>query len=97
MTQESDGLAPESGEELERAILALLARRRTGATICPSEAARAVDPAGWREHMDEARSAAARLAARGAIEVTQGGRPVDPRRARGPIRLRRAAVRADGA
>jgi Protein of unknown function (DUF3253) len=31
---------------LERAIESLLADRRAGASICPSEAARAVDPEG---------------------------------------------------
>jgi hypothetical protein len=77
--------------ELEAAILGLLARRAAGATICPSEAARAV--AGdddWRELMEPARAAARRLVAAGRIEITQGGRVVDPSTARGPIRLRRA-------
>jgi hypothetical protein len=38
--------------------------------------------------MDAARAAAAELTDEGAIEVTQQGRTVDPRTARGPIRLR---------
>ncbi len=33
---------PPPGPALERAVLALLAARAPGATICPSEAARAV-------------------------------------------------------
>ena len=74
---------------LERAIDALLDRRATGATICPSEAARAVDADGWRELMPLARAAAGRLAARGVAEVTQGGEVVDVRTAHGPVRLRR--------
>jgi hypothetical protein len=74
---------------LERAIGALLDARRPGATICPSEAARAVAPEGWRELMPEARAAAGRLAARGAVEVTQGGAVVDVATARGPVRIRR--------
>ena len=73
---------------LEQAILELLAGRAAGATICPSEAARVVDPAGWRDRMEDARRAARRLVARGAVEVTQGGRVVDPSTARGPIRVR---------
>src|ERR687896_105869 len=48
---------------LERAIGALLDDRRAGATICPSEAARAVDPQGWRELMPAAPAAAGRLGA----------------------------------
>lgn len=80
-----------SGDDrrLEVAILELLARRAGEATICPSEAARAVFPDGWREHMEEARRAARRLVAAGAIEITQGGRVVDPSTAKGPVRLRR--------
>ena len=74
---------------LERAIETLLDRRAPDATICPSEAARAVDPDGWRELMPAARAAAGRLAARGLVEVTQGGQVVDVRTARGPVRVRR--------
>jgi uncharacterized protein DUF3253 len=74
---------------LERAIGALLDDRRVGATICPSEAARAVDPQGWRELMPAARAAAGRLAAAGRVEVTQRGEVVDVATARGPVRVRR--------
>jgi len=74
---------------LERAIGALLDDRRAGATICPSEAARAVDPDGWRELMPAARAAAGRLAAAGQVEVTQRGEVVDVATARGPVRVRR--------
>ena len=78
--------------ELESAILELLAERAGGATICPSEAAKAVggadDEAGWRELMEPARSAARRLVAAGRIEITQRGSVVDASTAKGPIRLR---------
>ena len=74
---------------LEQAIDALLDQRRPDATICPSEAARSVDPAGWRELMPAARAAAGRLASTGAVEVTQGGAVVDVATARGPVRVRR--------
>ncbi len=76
-------------EKLEAAIVALLAARDRGATICPSEAARAVDADGWRDLMELARTAARRLVASGVVEITQGGRVVDPSTARGPVRLRR--------
>ena len=58
---------------LETTIGDLLDQRRPEASICPSEAARAVDPDGWRELMPAARAAAGRLAAAGQAEVTQGG------------------------
>jgi hypothetical protein len=74
---------------LERAIDALLDRRRPEASICPSEAARLVHPEGWRELMPAARAAAGRLAAAGAVEVTQAGAVVDVSTARGPVRVRR--------
>jgi hypothetical protein len=74
---------------LERAIDALLDDRRPGVSICPSEAARAVDPEGWRGLMPAARAAAGRLAAEGGVEVTQRGEVVDVATARGPVRVRR--------
>jgi hypothetical protein len=81
-----------SEQELEETILALLAQRAPGVTICPSEAARAVAPGeGWRALMHPVRDTAAALADRGELEVTQRGRPVDVRAARGPVRLRRPA------
>jgi len=74
---------------LEQAVLTLLDARSAGATICPSEAARAVGGDEWRALMEPARSAARRLVASGVVEITQGGRVVDPSTARGPIRIRR--------
>jgi len=88
---------------LEEAVLRLLEARAAGATICPSEAARAVAAASgpsvgpsssgdeaWRALMEPARAAARRLVARGEAEITQGGRVVaDPSHAKGPIRIRR--------
>lgn len=75
-------------DQLERTILELLEKRREGATICPSDAARAAGDAEWRSLMQPARDAAQRLVEAGRIEVTQGGDVVDLRTAPGPIRLR---------
>ncbi len=75
--------------DLEAAILDLLERRAGGATICPSEAAKAVDGDGWRDLMEPARSAARRLVAAGDVVITQRGAIVDPSTATGPIRIRR--------
>ena len=71
------------------AIEDLLRERAAGATICPSEAARAVGGDQWRPLMEPARAAARRLVARGLVEITQGGSVVDPSTAKGPIRIRR--------
>lgn len=79
------------------AILALLKARNPAAhraaatrSICPSEAARALEAkeAAWRALMPDIRRVAARLAEQGLIEAIQRGAPVDAERARGPIRLR---------
>jgi hypothetical protein len=75
--------------ELERVILRLLSQRSPEGSICPSDAARAARPDGWRALMDEVRAAAGRLAARGEVDVTQGGRVIDIAAARGPVRIRR--------
>ena len=74
--------------QLEAAILQLLHARARGATICPSEAAKAVAPDDWRELMEPSRRAARRLVVAGTVEITQGGRVVDPSTAKGPIRVR---------
>jgi len=74
--------------QLESTILELLGQRAASATICPSDAARAVRPDDWRDLMEPARRAARRLVARGSVTITQGGTPVDPSTAKGPIRIR---------
>jgi hypothetical protein len=82
------GLTP-TDTALERTVLDLLAHRAAGATICPSEAARAVGGDNWRPLMEPARAAARRLVATGAVEITQAGHPVDPSTTKGPLRIRR--------
>ena len=74
---------------LEGSMLDLLAHRARGATVCPSEAARAVGGEDWRALMEPARAAARRLVARGEVEITQRGQVVDCSTAKGPIRVRR--------
>lgn len=86
------GVSP-TDVRLEEAILSLLAERPGAATICPSEAARAVggaDEAAWRELMEPARRAARRLAEAGRVTITQAGHPVDPSTAKGAVRIRLA-------
>ena len=76
---------------IERALLKLLEARHPK-TACPSDVARALGVDDWRAHMQDVRDAAERLMRRGRIDVLQRGKPVDPRSARGPIRLRLAAA-----
>jgi len=65
-------------------LFALAARRGRGATFCPSEVARLLGT-DWRVLMPDVRRVAAGLPG---LVATQGGVPVDPVTARGPIRLR---------
>lgn len=77
-------------EKLAASIRELLDARAASATICPSEAARAVGGEEWRDLMEPARRAARRLVAAGEVEITQRGQVVDPSAAKGPIRIRKA-------
>jgi hypothetical protein len=73
-------------DPLAAAILAAVAARGPGKSVCPSEIARALAP-DWRSLMPAVRATAARLAAAGLLRVTQKGATVDALTARGPIRL----------
>jgi hypothetical protein len=73
------------------AAIEALARPRAarGATVCPSEVARALEggsEARWRALMPAVRAVAAAMPDR--VAATQRGAPVDALAARGPIRLR---------
>jgi hypothetical protein len=71
------------------AILALLASRAEGATICPSEAARLLaGPQGdWRAEMEAVHAATDALAEAGALRLSWKGAEMQKRR--GPYRIAR--------
>jgi hypothetical protein len=76
--------------DIEAQIFALLAQRQPGATICPSEVARALATRGgaWRGHMPQVRQVAQSLAQQHRLHITRGGVPVaDATAPGGPIRL----------
>ena len=80
--------APSPGA-IRASILALLADRAPGRTICPSETARELGGNdAFRPLMDPVREEAFAMVDEGLLEVTQKGFVVDGRSARGPIRLR---------
>lgn len=85
---------PVTREALRAEILRLTAARGPAKSICPSEVARALDPAGWRRHMAAVRAVAAELSAAGAVEILRKGRPIPPEAMHGVIRLRQAAKEA---
>ena len=73
---------------IEDAIFALLAEREPGKSIDPSEAARAVDPEGWRRLLPQVRATAVGLARQGRLAVLRHGKPADPEGLKGVYRLR---------
>ncbi len=77
-----------SQSSIRDVILALLHERGVGKSICPSEAARALDADGWRTLMEAVRNEAASMARRGELIITQGDAVLEPDALRGPIRLR---------
>ena len=80
---------------IAREIVGQLRRRDADASICPSEVARALVQADWREAMPAIRAVAQRLAGEGRVRATQGDVTLSPDAvtgARGPIRLRRGPV-----
>lgn len=76
------------------AILALLAERAPGATVCPSEVARALTdgpgPSDWRRAMPEVHAAVDALAAGGSIRLSWKGASLEARS--GPYRIGRAGA-----
>ena len=84
-----------SDERIVAAIRDLLDRRGAGATICPSDVARALasGESQWRALMPEVRRVATALADAGSLRVSAHGEDVDALAARGPIRLGRPLSR----
>ena len=74
---------------IEDKIFGLLAARHEGATICPSEVARALvaDNLGWRQLMPQVRQAAQELTQNNRLKITRRGAQVDATSRGGPIRL----------
>ena len=79
------------------ATLALLAARASGATVCPSEVARAMVAAdgakaaatGWRTKMPDVHAAVDRLVAEDMVRLSWKGKTLKARA--GPYRIRRGA------
>jgi hypothetical protein len=82
-----------STDQAGSATLALLATRADGATICPSEVARAIAAAAgkpdWHGEMAAVHAAVDALAAQGVVRLSWKGRDMPLRD--GPYRIGRAA------
>ena len=80
-------MARPTADEIEAAILALLAERGPGRSIAPEDAARAAGGADWHALLSAVRNAAQRLARAGRIAILRKGKPVDPDAFKGVYRL----------
>ncbi len=81
---------PVTDQQIRDAITGLLKNRQPPATICPSEAARALAPDDWRPLMPQVRAVAIDMAESGVLHIRQRGKTVKPDEPiRGPIRLGR--------
>lgn len=87
---------PQSDTAITAAILDLVEARGPDKSICPSEVARALDPA-WQPLLGPVRRVAVQLAAAGRIDILRKGKPVPPGEVRGVIRLRLRPVQVDPA
>jgi hypothetical protein len=77
-------------DEIEAAMLDLVAKRGAGKNLDPTEVARAVGggkPEEWGPLMQPVRQAAVRLMKQGRIVILRKGRPVDPDDFKGIYRL----------
>lgn len=76
-----------SRSEIRSTMLRVLRERGPDKTACPSAVAREIREDGWRELLPLVRDVARELVAEDRVNVTQGGRPVSPTDASGPIRI----------
>lgn len=81
---------PVTDKQIRDAIAELLKHRQPPATICPSEAARALAPEEWRPLMPQVRAVAITMAKNGVLNIRPRSKTVKPDEPlRGPIRLGR--------
>jgi Protein of unknown function (DUF3253) len=79
-------------QRLKSSIRALARHRGPDSSTCPSDAARAIGGENWRDLMADVRELARELAKSGDVQITQGGKVLDPAGSwSGPIRIRTVA------
>ena len=91
---ETESTPPEAPTDVvAAAIIALIAARGEGKSICPTDAARAIaatrgetDDLAWRRWLPPVRAAAVGLARAGRLVIYRKGKPADPDNFRGVVR-----------
>lgn len=92
MTARNDATA-----QIEETMLALVAERGEGKTICPSEVARAIageHPDAWGRLMQPVRKVAVRLTKEGRVAIMRKGKRADPDDFKGVYRIGSAIPQA---
>jgi hypothetical protein len=74
-------------DTIDATILRLAEARGAGKSICPSEAARALDPENWRKRLGAVKLGAIRLAQAEKVHILRKGKPVDPNDFKGVYRI----------
>ncbi|MDO1558174.1 DUF3253 domain-containing protein [Brevundimonas sp. 2R-24] len=75
-------------DPIESAILELLEAREPGKSICPTDAAKRLEPDNWRRMIPRVRATAVGMMRQGRLVILKKGKPVDPDAFKGVIRLR---------
>ena len=83
-------VSTQSPDEARAATLALLDARAAGATVCPSEVARAVGGANWRDAMPAVHAAVDAMVADGVVRLSWKGAAMAVRA--GPYRIGRGGA-----
>lgn len=76
-----------NNQKIRAQFMELASKRGLGKSFCPSEVARQVDPANWRNLMEATRKEGKDLVQENLLICTQKGNPADPALAIGPIRF----------
>ena len=73
---------------VEETLLGLLSQLRTGDSISPNQAAKAIDQVNWRRELPKVRAVIIGLARQGKLEVLRKGKPIEPEGFKGVYRVR---------
>jgi hypothetical protein len=75
-------------DPIEAAILEKLAKLGPGKSIEPADVAKEMEPERWQRMLPKVKTVALGLMRQGRLTITKKGKPIDPSRMKGVIRLR---------
>ena len=77
-----------SKQEIKNRILSFTKKRGPEKSVCPSEVTKDLFSDIWRDHVDEVRTIAGEMQSEQLISITQDGKEVPLKKAKGPLRLK---------